>query len=142
MLLRNGAQPSPWYLDDSTPLIRAAKEGKRDAVRLLLTHGASISEKDRYEKTAFHGAMSNGHVMRLCSGRLMVKHRRSACPESAQALSTLVGANEIGHPFFKQRLRRCNSGRRALLVEMLVNTLVMFVEIVALKRNLLSIDII
>lgn len=45
--------PSRWRTDERTPLIWAATWGRPDVVCLLLEHGAKVSPKDGYGRTAF-----------------------------------------------------------------------------------------
>ena len=47
-LLEQGIQHSPRDLIDSTPLLQAARQGHPKVIQLLLEHGASVLELDRY----------------------------------------------------------------------------------------------
>jgi len=60
-LLQNGTPPSPRFLDNSTPLIRAGKHGHKEVLRILLNHGASVSEQNNRGRTAIHWAVLNKH---------------------------------------------------------------------------------
>jgi ankyrin repeat protein len=61
-LLENGIQHSPRGLFNSTPLLQAAQNSQREAIRLLPEHGASISEQDAFQRTALHFASAGGHA--------------------------------------------------------------------------------
>ncbi|KAH9203990.1 ankyrin repeat-containing domain protein, partial [Leptodontidium sp. 2 PMI_412] len=45
-----------------TPLLQAVQNGQRGTIRLLLEHGASVSERDEYQRTALHFALASGHA--------------------------------------------------------------------------------
>lgn len=45
-----------------TPIMKAAKGGITEMVRLLIEKGADINAKDKYNRTALYYAATNGHV--------------------------------------------------------------------------------
>ncbi len=53
-LLEEGTQHSPRDPIDSTPLLQAAHQCHLRVVQLLLEHGASVLEWDRYQRTALY----------------------------------------------------------------------------------------
>ena len=64
LLLEHGADPtipdSAWF--HSTPLHRASSGGCLEIVRLLLSYGAKVDEKDTEGRTPFQVASSMGHL--------------------------------------------------------------------------------
>jgi ankyrin repeat protein len=62
IFLDSGIQHSPRGLFGSTPLLQAAENGQRETIRLLLEHGASISEQDEYQRTALHFVSAGRHA--------------------------------------------------------------------------------
>ena len=60
-LLEKGVQPSPRCIFDSTPLLEAAEGGHHEIIHLLIKHGASVAEQDRYQRSALYWASKGGH---------------------------------------------------------------------------------
>lgn len=48
--------------DGRTPLMRAAKRGYTDIVRVLLDNGSDVRKRDKNNKTALMGASKKGHL--------------------------------------------------------------------------------
>lgn len=62
ILLNNGANIDETDNQLETPLMSAAKTGRRDSVNALLNHNADHKMKNKYGKTALHLAISYNHV--------------------------------------------------------------------------------
>lgn len=60
-MLEKGIPHSPRGILESTPLMQAAQGGHDNVVRLLLDHGASVSDEDQLGRTALYWASARGH---------------------------------------------------------------------------------
>jgi ankyrin repeat protein len=67
LLLEHGADVNIRTLGNSTPLHKAAENGKVEIVRMLLEHGANVGAEDEEGKTPLHSATQNGRfeIVRL-----------------------------------------------------------------------------
>jgi ankyrin repeat protein len=93
-LLDAGAEPTRWHPDGETPLMAAARTGRVDAVKLLLSHGSFVNASDPYqEETALMWASAEGHLevvnTLLAAG---------ADPNLKAHVSTITERKDADHP--------------------------------------------
>jgi len=59
--LKNGADPNIAQPGKETPLMEAARNGKKELVTMLLAKGAKTNLKNNWDETAQYLAQQNGH---------------------------------------------------------------------------------
>jgi ankyrin repeat protein len=91
-LLKSGADPNAPYGDGETPLMTAARTGSVDAVKMLLTFGASVAAREAWRgETALMWAAAENHAAVV---KLLVELKADVNARSVHyEFSKLTGGN-------------------------------------------------
>ncbi|KAK4474487.1 hypothetical protein MN116_001637 [Schistosoma mekongi] len=95
LLLTHGADPNfRGKKVECTPLMEAASVGYTDIVKLLLEHGACVSQKSNTGNTALHYAATSGHLECVC---LLLQYNSPMEVQNDTGHTPLMEATSNGH---------------------------------------------